>query len=615
MVKDLCVKLRWLFANDPDARMALPNLRRWTMFAFIWVFVCEIALVLQVYPTTWYFNELLEGKRPSVIYGISTVIFLAYLGGMFMFSEMTFWRNGFSHYLMALWRSSGARKQLELSASWHIKHGTGEKEALIAKNVNRLHYFADYLMFDAMPILVRIPVISVFMLIFGWKFSVLAMGTLFAFGWMSYRNQDSLRGMVKEYHEGEKELDRYSSELTQNWRTIQDFGLEYDFSEKNKTLNTDFADGDNPRHRRWRNCMNQSDVVVQISRGCLYALMGYELLAANSTLTIGSVALATAWMERVYSNYGRLSDFLRQLHRGAHALNIVLDIMKLEPEVGQPKDPKWPTEIKGELSLENVGYSYPDGKKDALKNVSFTIPANRVTALVGPSGSGKTTLAQLLSTMHLPMTGQIYFDGISLHEIDRQKYRRECLGVVSQQPQLFDGTIFDNLLASNPSLDEVKAWEVLRLAAAFEFVSKLKDGIHTKIGENGIRLSGGQRQRLTIARALARKPVLMVFDEATSSLDPECQYEIQQAIDDLMKNRACTIVVIAHRLSTIRHADQIVIMEDGEVRECGTHEQLIGHSLIYRQFCRRELASFGADLELLNCLTEAEQTNGASAHV
>jgi len=615
MSRELLAKLRWFFANDPDARLALPNLRRWTLFGFVWLLVCEVVLVLQVYPTTWYFDELLTGKRPSVIYGISTVIFVAYLGGLFMYSEMTFWRNGFSHYLMALWRSSGHRKELELSASWHIKHGTGEKEALVAKNINRLFTFADYFMFDAVPILIRIPVTALFMIIFGWKISLLAITTLIAFGLMSYRNQEALRGMVKEYHDGEKELDRYGSELTQNWRTIQDFGLEVDFSEKNKSLNTDFADGDNPRHRRWRRCLNQSEVVITISRYCLYLLMGYEYLSGTSNLSIGSIALATAWMERSYSNYGRLSDFLRQLHRGAHALNVVLDVMKLVPEVGQPENPKWPVNIKGELTLENVGYSYPDGKEDALKNVSFTIPANRVTALVGPSGSGKTTLAQLLSTMHLSMTGEIQFDGVSLHEIDRQKYRRECLGVVSQQPQLFDGTILSNLLETNPSLTEAEAWEVLRLAAAFEFVSKLKDGIHTKIGENGIRLSGGQRQRLTIARALARKPVLMIFDEATSSLDPECQYEIQQAIDDLMRNRACTIVVIAHRLSTIRHADQIVIMEDGQVRECGAHEQLIEHSLIYRQFCRRELASFGADLELLSRLTEAERNNGVSAHV
>ena len=226
------------------------------------------------------------------------------------------------------------------------------------------------------------------------------------------------------------------------------------------------------------------------------------------------------------------------------------------------------------IRLRDLCFDYP-GRTDTLRHINLTIPVGKMTALVGESGSGKSTISDLVLGLQIPMSGEVLIDGVSLGKMNQNSFR-EKVGYVPQDPLLFQGSIRDNLLWSFPTAGESDLWEALKLAGSESFVKQLPQGIDTIVGDRGTKLSGGQRQRIALARALIRKPELLILDEATSALDAESEAIIQKAIDTLPSNT--TVLVIAHRLSTIAKADQIYVLQAGKVMEQGTFGHLAQNS-------------------------------------
>ena len=235
--------------------------------------------------------------------------------------------------------------------------------------------------------------------------------------------------------------------------------------------------------------------------------------------------------------------------------------------------------INGDLEFKNVDFHYMEGTP-VLKNISFKAKAGTTTALVGTSGSGKSTIAGLASSFISPISGQVLIDNVDLKEATLKSYRNH-LGVVLQDDFLFEGTIKENIKFSRPSASEEELNHAVKHAYVKEFSDRFEDGLDTLIGERGVKLSGGQRQRIAIARAILANPRILILDEATSSLDTESESFIQESLDELLKGR--TTLVIAHRLSTIRKADQILVIEKGQIVEKGTHEELISREGRYHQ--------------------------------
>jgi subfamily B ATP-binding cassette protein MsbA len=235
-------------------------------------------------------------------------------------------------------------------------------------------------------------------------------------------------------------------------------------------------------------------------------------------------------------------------------------------------------EVAGQVAFENVGFEYNPGVP-VLKNVSFQAPAGTTTALVGSSGSGKSTLISLVMAFNRPGAGRVLIDGRDLATVRLRDYRSQ-LGVVLQDNFLFDGTIGDNIRYGSPAATPEEIREVSRIAHADEFIEEFAQKYDTVVGERGVKLSGGQRQRVAIARAILADPKILVLDEATSSLDSESEAKIQDGLRSLRRGR--TTFVIAHRLSTIRSADQILVLEQGEIVERGTHDSLLALGGRYR---------------------------------
>jgi ATP-binding cassette subfamily B protein len=274
-------------------------------------------------------------------------------------------------------------------------------------------------------------------------------------------------------------------------------------------------------------------------------------------------------------------------YREAEAsLNNFHNVMIKLPE----QKPESPQDFGGieELEFQNVKFKHQTASQPALNNISFDVKAGETIAFVGPSGSGKTTLVKLLVGLYRPLEGKILYNNIDGNNIDFDTLRAQ-IGFVTQDTQLFAGTIKENLLFVNPSATDEQVLDVLHKASCHSLLARADKGLETLIGEGGIKVSGGEKQRLSIARALLRHPHLLIFDEATSSLDSLTEEEITNTIIEVSSQQEQITILIAHRLSTIMHADRIYVLEKGEVVETGTHESLVRKMGLYYAMWRQQI--------------------------
>ena len=244
------------------------------------------------------------------------------------------------------------------------------------------------------------------------------------------------------------------------------------------------------------------------------------------------------------------------------------------------------------LEFDNVEFQHQSATTRALDDISFSVRMGETVAFVGPSGSGKTTLVKLLVGLYRPQNGDVRYDGVSIKDVDLDELR-EHIGLVTQDTQLFSGTIRENLLFVNPSATDEECMEVLRKAACQSLLARADKGLDTLIGEGGVKVSGGEKQRLSIARALLRHPNLLVFDEATSSLDSLTEEEISETIRDVSTRRDLITILIAHRLSTVMHADRIYVLERGRIVESGRHDELLDLKGLYYAMWRQQIGERG----------------------
>lgn len=301
-------------------------------------------------------------------------------------------------------------------------------------------------------------------------------------------------------------------------------------------------------------------------------------------MTLGDFVMYIFFTGMLASPVIQLSSIGTQISEAFAGLDRIREIRKLATEDEEDESRQPLSDIEGEVEFQDVWFEYEPGVP-VLKGINFTAPAGTTTALVGSSGSGKSTLVSLVMAFNRPTDGSIVVDGKDLADLRLRDYRSH-LGIVLQDNFLFDGTIADNIRFARPgaTIDEVR--EVSRIANCDEFIEPLENGYDTVIGERGVRLSGGQRQRVAIARAILADPRVLILDEATSSLDSETEALIQQSLNALRKGR--TTFVIAHRLSTIVSADQILVLEDGQIVERGTHAELLALDGRYRQLYDRQ---------------------------
>jgi subfamily B ATP-binding cassette protein MsbA len=330
---------------------------------------------------------------------------------------------------------------------------------------------------------------------------------------------------------------------------------------------------------------------VSQSLGILVVVMivlygGGLVISGSKEFTASDFIMYIAVFSQVMQPVKAMSDSFTNIHSGIAAGERVLDLIDTKPELLNKEGATDLQEFNESLTLENVSFSY--GDKQVLNNINIVIPKGKTVALVGPSGGGKSTLMDLIPRFHDPKSGSLKIDGINYQDLTVESIR-DKMGTVNQESFLFNDTIFNNIAFAKPDASEEEVIAAAKIANAHDFILQTDDGYQTFVGDRGNRLSGGQRQRICIARAVLANPPIMLLDEATSALDTESEKLVQEALNNLMKNR--TSIVIAHRLSTIQHADLIIVIENGSVREMGTHMALSEQDGLYKRLINMQTFS------------------------
>lgn len=399
---------------------------------------------------------------------------------------------------------------------------------------------------------------------------------------ISYRIKKIQMQVVKE----KADLAGSTTETLRNVELVKSLGLEKQEVDRLNNVNDKILALELTKVKMIRGLSFIQGTLINALRSALILLMLW--LIFKSIITLGEFFSLLFYSFLIFFPLTELGPMVTQYRETQASMAQLEDILKIKP-APKPAAPQLISHIE-KVEFNNVSFNYQSSNQSSVVNINLTIKAGQTVAFTGPSGSGKTTLIKLLVGLYQPSNGNIYFNNINSKNIDFATLRQR-IGLVSQDTQLFAGTIRDNLLFVNPQAADHDCLTALRAAAVDNILSRGQQGLDTKIGESGLKLSGGEKQRLAIARAILRQPEIIIFDEATSSLDSITEQAITQTIKDIEKYRPELMrILVAHRLSTIMHADTIYVLKKGRIIENGNHHELLNIGGLYAALWREQSA-------------------------
>lgn len=502
-------------------------------------------------------------------------------------------------------------KILDFSIGQHENQNSGIKKSVIDRGEHSLNALAYTLIYDIFPMALQILVIIVALFFLAPILGLIVfLGVAIFFVSTLYINRffkKDLKKMQDMWHN----LDKKHTEILRNVSLVKSNARESAVIDE---YDSDRANSDNFAKKLWQKFSffgHGQHLFSQITRFVVIFVGIY--LVYEKVYTPGFLVVFLSWTSNAFSNLGRLSNIHRRTVEMYSEVKKYFILTGIESDIKDVENPVNPEKFEGSIEFKNVYFRYPEreyvkendednenetidkprAERDyVVKDISISIKAGQKVAIVGPSGAGKSTLVQLLIRAYDPDKGNIDIDGYDLKVIGLKNFR-SAIGMVSQDIALFDNTLRYNILfgAGDREVSEDRLWEVAKMACVDKFISGLEKGFDTIIGERGIKISGGERQRVGIARALAKEPSILIFDEATSSLDTENEAFIRESIEKVSKGR--TTIIIAHRLSTIKDADKIIVMEKGLVVGEGKHEELLKSCETYQRLINNQTVMVG----------------------
>lgn len=458
---------------------------------------------------------------------------------------------------------------------------------LVTRNVSDIETVADVFsegMISIVGDILQLVFILGAMFYTDWKLSLISLSVFPLLAYSSYLFKESVKRSFQDVRNQVAKLNTYVQEHIVGMSIVQVFNREQTEMARFKSINKEHRDANNRAIFAYSVFFPVVEVITALSIGLVVWYGSKQAL--NSELSLGVVVAFIMYINMFFRPIRQLADRFNTLQMGMVACERIFKLLDeketLEPQ-GSIKDFK----VNGHIQFKEVCFAYNPGEY-VLKNISLEIQPGKTLALVGATGAGKSSVINLLSRFYEIEKGEIILDGVNIREADLH-YLRKNIGVVLQDVFLFSGSILDNITLFNPDISEQQVTDAAKLIGAHDFISKLPDGYHQNVFERGATLSVGQRQLISFIRALVANPAVLVLDEATSSVDTETEELIQHAITVMMKGR--TSIVIAHRLSTILNADEIIVLDKGEIKESGSHEQLLNTGTYYKELYEMQFSA------------------------
>lgn len=480
-----------------------------------------------------------------------------------------------------------------LSLRFHLQRRTGGLSRVIERGTKGIETVVRFAMLNIAPTIVEFVVVAI---IFVWLFGVSYLGVLVVMIWaylyFTIKASNWRIAIRRDMNNSDTDANGKAIDSLLNFETVKYFANEKMEAER---YDASMAGYERSAIRIWTSLgfLNFGQAVIFYGGFLVISIMAI-VGVMNKTLTLGDFVLLNTFLMQIYRPLNFIGFVYRELRQGLTDIEEMFKLLDQDPEIVDKPEAR-PLSVSGPvIRFENVTFHY-DPDRPILKGVSFEVPAGKTVAIVGPTGAGKSTISRLLFRFYDVTGGRITIDGQDLRDVTQESLR-SAIGMVPQDTVLFNDTIGYNIQYGRPgaSMDEVR--EAARMAQVGDFIDALPKGYDTPVGERGLKLSGGEKQRVAIARTILKSPSILILDEATSALDTKTERDIQQALDEVSRNR--TTVVIAHRLSTVVNADEILVLREGLVAERGNHYGLLAQDGLYAQMWNRQREATEAE-ELL----------------
>jgi len=464
----------------------------------------------------------------------------------------------------------------KLSLSYYSNTRAGE---IISRVINDVEQTRNFVMIGLMNVWLDLATIVIAIAIMLTMDVPLTIVTLIAFPFYGYSVMHffgKLRILTRKRSQALADVQSYLHERVSGVSVIKSFALEDVEQKRFDKTNDNFLEKAID-HTRWNaKAFAVVNTITDVAPLLVLAYAGYQVI--NGSLTVGTMVAFIAFIERVYSPLRRLVNSSTSLTQSFASMDRVFELMEEKYDVTDKEDAVTLPLMNGEVEFDNVNFSYEKEGEIVLKGIDFKVSPGETVAFVGMSGGGKSTIVGLIPRFYDVTGGAIRIDGYDIRDI-KVKSLRDQIGIVMQDTILFSDSVKSNILMGKPDASDEEVIAAATAANAHDFISELPEGYDTTVGERGIKLSGGQKQRIAIARVFLKNPPLLILDEATSALDLESEALIQDSLEVLANER--TTLIVAHRLSTITHADKIFVVDAGEVKEMGTHDELMIREGIY----------------------------------
>lgn len=471
----------------------------------------------------------------------------------------------------------------KLSLSFHLDRHTGALQRDIERGTNGISFIMRFMIFNILPTLLELAlVIGLLLAKYPPVFALItSVAVVLYIGFSVYMTEWRTQ-YIREANQMDSTTHARALDSLLNYETVKYFTAERREAAAYDEALKQWEDARRKNRYTLFSLNSGQALIVSLAMGSMLMFAAYYVVIGE--MTIGDFTLVNAFMFQLFQPLNFLGFVYREIKASIANIERMFELLDEEPSV-KDEGTDHLNVYKGEVQFENVTFSYADNRT-ILKQLNLTLEAGKTLAIVGSSGAGKSTLTKLLFRFYDPQQGRILIDGQDIKGVRQNELRRQ-LGIVPQDTVLFNDTLENNIRYAKPHATDEELLEVISMAQLDGLVRNSPNGLSSMVGERGLKLSGGEKQRLAIARMLLKKPAIMVFDEATSSLDSTTEQAIMQAIRDVSKGH--TTLIIAHRLSTIADADQIVVLEDGQWYEQGTHAELLAKNGRYAQLWQAQL--------------------------